>query len=112
MIYYDYGYHRLDVCTLALGLLTNSTVGDGATSITFQLLPVILVRRLSEEFLKPAFTIMSSELATKNTFLKNVAKGKNSFYRYYVSIFGSLVLISRCKVLEHNAWFFPFRLAS
>ena len=87
-------YHRLDVCTLALDLLTNSTVGDGVASITFQLLPIILVRRLSEEFLKPAFTIMSSELASKNTLLKNFAKGKNSFYRYYLSNFGSLVLIS------------------
>ena len=67
------------MCILALDLLTNTTAGDGVGGITFQLLPIILVRDLCKEFLKPAFIIMSSELVKRNTLLKNFAEGKNRF---------------------------------
>ena len=71
---------------MALELLTNTTVGDGVANMTYQLLPVMLVRHLSQEFLEPAYTIMSSELAKMNTLLKNFYKGKGFMFRIGVTI--------------------------
>ena len=61
---------------MAVDLLTNTPIGDGVASITFQLFPFALVRHLSKEYLEPAFVVMSSELAKKSPLLRNFVKGK------------------------------------
>ncbi len=72
---------RLRVTTAAIDLLTNSRVAETSSPdvAVLPLLPFVLVRHLSDEFLQPARVVMSSQLAQSSALLKTMARGEHTF---------------------------------